>query len=552
MLKNMKIGARLFSLMVFLAVLLIGIGVLGLGSSSSTNKSLKTVYEDRTVCLQQIASMMRSNFNIIGEIRQILLKPTTAQVSKGLNEVQNDIENIAATWKEYTATNFTEEEGKIVTKLEKDRTTYRNQALFPIIDLIKEGKFAEAKRLNETVLDTLYDTTEHGWDNLMKLQIDVAKAEYEKSQKNYVWTRNISIIAISVGLLFSFAAAWWIIRSITSALRQGVEIAERLSTGDLTSTIVADSEDETGQLLKAMNNMAGNLKKMIGEVKSSAETMASASQELSASSEQMTKEITGQTSRSTQIATATEQMSQTVVDVAKNATSIASSATDTAKTAKDGGAIVSKSVEEVQAIARSVSDSARTIGALGEKSKQIGEIVGVINDIADQTNLLALNAAIEAARAGEQGRGFAVVADEVRKLAERTAKSTSEIAGMINGIQEEVEGAVKSMDEATRQVEVGVKYTEQAGGALDTIVTSVGQLHSMIQQIASATEEMSSASEQVSGDIQAIANSSNEMSSGAAQISQSSADLAKLATDLHIIVDRFKVDSNGQGMLVRA
>jgi methyl-accepting chemotaxis protein len=368
----------------------------------------------------------------------------------------------------------------------------------------------------------------------------MASAEATKKQTVFLMAV-LTLVALSVGVLLAF----FITRNITKPLSRSVDIANRLAKGDLEVKVEVYSLDETGELLKAMQYMIGNLRSMIGDVKASAETMASASQELSASSEQMTKEITSQTSRSTQIATASEQMSQTVVDVAKNATTIASSASETVRTAQDGGDVVTKSVAEVQAIARSVGVSAKTIGMLGEKSKQIGEIVGVINGIADQTNLLALNAAIEAARAGEQGRGFAVVADEVRKLAERTANATAEIAGMIGSIQTEVDGAVRSIDDATRQVEMGVKYTVQAGDALQAIVKSVGQLQSMIQQIASATEEMSSASEQVSGDIQVIASSSNEMSSGAAQISQSSADLAKLATSLHAIIDRFKVGTNG-------
>ncbi len=178
---------------------------------------------------------------------------------------------------------------------------------------------------------------------------------------------------------------------------------------------------------------------------------------------------------------------------------------------------------------------------LGEKSTQIGEIVAVINDIADQTNLLALNAAIEAARAGEQGRGFAVVADEVRKLAERTAKATAEISQMIGAIQGEVDNAVHAMNQTNKQVDVGLRYSVEAGEQLESIVSSVSTLQSMIQQIASATEEMSSTSEAISGDIQAVAGGAREISGGAEDIAHASSELAHLSAQLKSIVDRFKV-----------
>ena len=188
-----------------------------------------------------------------------------------------------------------------------------------------------------------------------------------------------------------------------------------------------------------------------------------------------------------------------------------------------------------------VEKSSVVVQSLGDKSKQIGEIVAVINDISDQTNLLALNAAIEAARAGEQGRGFAVVADEVRKLAERTGKATSEISGMIKSVQSEVDSAVDAMHQTSEQVRVGLEYSAQASDRLNAIVQSVSGLQDMVQQIAGATEEMSSTSETISGDVAEIAGSSGEISRGTHQIAQSSAEIARLAGDLKTMVDRFKV-----------
>jgi len=251
--------------------------------------------------------------------------------------------------------------------------------------------------------------------------------------------------------------------------------------------------------------------------------------------------VNEQSNRSSQIATSAEEMSQTVLDIARNAGSIAESATTTAGIAQKGAEIVAQSVRESEAMAETVSNAATVVRTLGEQSKQIGEIVSTINDIADQTNLLALNAAIEAARAGEQGRGFAVVADEVRKLAERTGKATSEISSMIGAIQGEVDHAVAAMNKTTGQVDVSMRHSREAGAQLEAIVQSVTTLQSMVQQIASATEEMSSTAEAISGDIQHIAEGSGEIVKGTETIARSSSELAVLSTGLQGVVDQFKI-----------
>jgi len=280
---------------------------------------------------------------------------------------------------------------------------------------------------------------------------------------------------------------------------------------------------------------------VIGQVNSTATSLSSAATELSASAEQMSRGSNMQAERASFVATSSEEMSQTVLDVAKNAGSISKSADSTAIAAREGGAIVNRAVNAVKEISVTVNNSAEFVRSLGDRSKQIGEIVGVINDIADQTNLLALNAAIEAARAGDQGRGFAVVADEVRNLAERTASSTSEIGGMIKAIQDEVGRAVGVMAQATSKVDEGVKHSEEAGHSLEVIVKSVEGLQLMVQQIASATEEMSTTSDQISKDIDQIATVSREASTSSEQSALASGELANLSVNLEKIVGEFTV-----------
>ncbi len=356
------------------------------------------------------------------------------------------------------------------------------------------------------------------------------------------------ILKIITILILIVAISFFIATTIINGLQKQLggepsyvaQIVQKVSEGDLSIEIVTNKKYENSLLYHA-KIMVDKLKNLLGEIKSTADTLASASHELSASAEQMSRGVIEQSGRASQIATASTEMSQTIIDIAKNSSNIASSASETVNIANNGEKIVDKSVDEVKAIAATVNESASLMSSLGERSKQIGDILNVIKDIADQTNLLALNAAIEAARAGEQGRGFAVVADEVRKLAERTAKATSEIGSMIFGIQKEMEATVESMNAGTKKVETGVEFAAQAGDALRQIVKSVSELQSMVQQIATATEEMSTTSEQISGDIETIANVSKETSVSSEQISKASSDLSRLAGNLQNVVGLFKV-----------
>jgi len=255
----------------------------------------------------------------------------------------------------------------------------------------------------------------------------------------------------------------------------------------------------------------------------------------------MSQGMSEQSDKATLIATSSSEMSQTIIDIAGNASNIAGSAAEAMKTSNDGAEIVTKSVSEVQNISHSVSESSRIIDTLKERSGQIGEILVVIEEIAEQTNLLALNAAIEAARAGEQGRGFAVVADEVRRLAERTAKSTSEITNMVVAIQEDTESASGAMRQSLKLVDSGVKYSEEAGRSFAQIVRKISELQSMVHQIATATEQMSSTSENVSGEVETIATISRQSSTSASAVAKDTNEIEELAGMLRDLVNRFKV-----------
>jgi methyl-accepting chemotaxis protein len=345
------------------------------------------------------------------------------------------------------------------------------------------------------------------------------------------------LVSIGIGITLSVILT----KSITYPIKGSVWAANRMAGGDLTLEFKNTRKDEFGEEMEGVKEMVRKWRILIQGVKDAALSISSASHELSASAEHMSKSSGDQAGRVTQVATATDEMSQTVGEIAHNTQSIATSAEDTVKVAKEGEIIVDRSVREVREIAQRVDESAQSIRTLGERSTQIGEIINVINDIADQTNLLALNAAIEAARAGEQGRGFAVVADEVRKLAERTANSTSEIGNMISAIQSDVEKSVTLMNDVTKKVEAGVDLSGRAGESLHVIVKSVDGLLEMVRQIASATEEMSATSMEISSDIVQIASSSRETSASSEQTARASVEMSRLSSDLEAMVNQFTV-----------
>lgn len=376
--------------------------------------------------------------------------------------------------------------------------------------------------------------------NIGALYVGVEEKPFNKIQKSF---RNrvmlLVLFFIALGAIIVYFSTGLITKPIEKVSHRLKDIAE--GEGDLTKSLEVTSNDEIGELAKWFNVFVAKLHSIIHKVSNSTNQLASAAEQLSASSAQISSGAEKQTSQTEHIATSMEEMSATIIDIAKNANEAAEAAKGADEKANKGGEIVKNTVGGMNRIAEAVKESAHTMQALKGSSEQIGEIIGVIDDIADQTNLLALNAAIEAARAGEQGRGFAVVADEVRKLAERTTKATKEIAEMIKSIQSDTSGAVSSMEAGSKEVEKGVALANEAGEALKQIVEEVLKVTDMVQQIATSTEEQSAATEEVSSNIESVSTVAKETSSGMEQSTNAIQELSQLATGLKNIVGQFKL-----------
>jgi methyl-accepting chemotaxis protein len=329
--------------------------------------------------------------------------------------------------------------------------------------------------------------------------------------------------------------------AIESPMKETESVLQILSTGDLTAKLTGNYKGSFKRLQDYVNNLGSSLSALIEEVIESIQATASASTEISSSAEEMAAGAQEQSAQSSEVASAVEQMTRTIIETTQNAGKAADTSNAAKEKAFEGGKKVELTIKGMEKIAEVVNQAAETIKELGNSSDQIGEIIGVINDIADQTNLLALNAAIEAARAGEQGRGFAVVADEVRKLAERTTKATKEIAGMIEQIQKDTDGAVKSISRGTQEVDNGKELTRQVGESYEEIISHTTNVGDVINQVAAASEEQSATAEEISRSIEAITTVSQESAGGVQQIANASEDLNRLTVNLQNLITKFKI-----------
>lgn len=379
---------------------------------------------------------------------------------------------------------------------------------------------------------------------LSSIEKDQVQASVDSEKDTEFTDEKVTVVLVVFGLIFGIVEATLMARSITKSMSAMLGMIHEIAANNLA---VPDLEivmkDELGEAGHALNKMKNSLGKVIESIASTAVHVASASEELSSTAAQQAQGAETQKDQTSQVASAMQEMASTVMQVSENSNRAAASSKQAADTARQGGAIVDETLTKMRAIAESVRSTARKVEELGKSSDQIGRIIGVIDDIADQTNLLALNAAIEAARAGEQGRGFAVVADEVRKLAERTTMATKEIAQMIRTVQDETKTAVGAMEEGTRQVEAGLETTSQAGDSLKHIIEMSEQVGEMITHIAAAATQQSSATEEINGNMEQIAHLVKESAEGAQQSAKACQDLSGLAMDLQKMVSNFKLDN---------
>ena len=376
---------------------------------------------------------------------------------------------------------------------------------------------------------------------LLDINNDDANATNQQAKDQYDMAFNLVVGLLVVATALTLLFAWLLTRSITLPIARALEAAEEVAEGNLTRPITVDGNDEAGRLLAAMAKMQTKLRDTLQRIAGSATQLASAAEELNAVTDESARGLTQQNNEIEQAATAVNEMTSAVEEVARNAVSTSEASRNATTSAGDGRDLVQETVSAIERMSADVQATASLIGDLANESRDIGKVLDVIRGLADQTNLLALNAAIEAARAGEAGRGFAVVADEVRALAHRTQQSTSEIERMIGSIQTGTEHAVDSMRNSTERAESTLNIAKGAGMSLDTINTAIVEINERNLVIASAAEEQAQVAREVDRNLVNIRDLSVQSATGASQTSAASSELSRLAVDLNGMVGRFRL-----------
>lgn len=330
-------------------------------------------------------------------------------------------------------------------------------------------------------------------------------------------------------------------------IKEGIEVLEEMAKGNFNARVKGEFKGDHKLIVNSINTLGESLTNVLWNISEMVNLTASISEQISSSTEQMAAGAQEQSSQALEVVTQVEEMTRTILSTSKNATLASDASKKAGQVAREGGEVVEKTVDGMNRIAIFVEKASEKIQALGKNSEQIGEIVQVIDDIANQTNLLALNAAIEAARAGEQGRGFAVVADEVRKLAERTTKATKEISDMIKRIQEVTENVVESMSEGSTEVKTGKTLAQKAGESLKEIILASDAVLDVVNQVAAASEEQSVTSEQINRNVETISKVTNESAAGIQQIASAADELNKMTSNLKELISHFNFENKNNG-----
>jgi len=376
---------------------------------------------------------------------------------------------------------------------------------------------------------------------IVDLSNELYQQQIDRRDQDTVNARKLQIISTLLALLFGVLAAWLITRQITQPLRETLDEIQRIASGDLSHTLAVTRRDELGILQQGIQHMGVTLRDLISGIRDGVTQITTAAEVLSAVTVQTSAGVDSQKIETNQVATAMHEMTATVQEVARNAEQASQAAADADGEARQGDKVVAEAIAQIELLATEVGRSTEAMGVLQRESDKIGSVMDVIKAVAEQTNLLALNAAIEAARAGEAGRGFAVVADEVRGLAQRTQKSTQEIEALVSGLQNGTKQVASIMLTSRGLTDSSVELTRRAGSSLENITRTVSSIQSMNQQIAAAAEEQSAAAAEISRSILNVRDISEQTASASKGTAASSVELARLGNQLQMMVSRFRV-----------
>jgi methyl-accepting chemotaxis protein len=543
-LRDAKLSTKLIAAFGLCALITLGVGMLGSSGISQLSDSLNLVFSNNLV---SVAKTAEAKSKAIAQQRDLynLLSATIAEAPQGTKDaiLQNMQGNRAASEKAfaiYRATPLADDERAAGDKMEKDWPTYQS-SIQKAVTALQAGDLTGARALMagevqqgyQTVMDELTIMVESNNRQIGEGANDAAAQASSAKTVLYVGIAIAFIAALALGMLIS--------RMISGPIAVAVESAKRIASGDLTHKVGSPAKDETGQLLNALGDMQGSLKSTINQIAEASSQLASAAEELNAVTEDGSRGLLRQNDEIQQAATAVTEMTSAVEEVARNAMSTSEASKTASTQASSGLGQARNAVQAVNSATVEIKASTDIVEDLAVQVRDIGKVLDVIRGIAEQTNLLALNAAIEAARAGEQGRGFAVVADEVRALAARTQSSTGEIESMIGAVQSRADQAVVAMGKSQSLVTNTQTLAMATGDALEMIADGIGQINDRNLVIASACEEQAHVAREVDRNLVNIQDLSTQTAAGAHQTSASTQDLSRLAVSFNQLVGRFKL-----------
>ncbi len=540
----MKISTKLLLSFLLCALVTLGVGLLGIKSVVRLSSALELTFSNNLVSVSNTAATLNG---LVAHNRGLyrLLDASKGDVSaqdrdRVSQDIANELKRSQSAYATYRATPLEDDERAAGDKLDQIWPNYIGNSE-RIIAMMNGGQLEQARaQLNSSNNELFRQARE-----LIRVMIDSNNRQIQEGAVAADDLRSSALTWMISGIVLAFIIALiigvLITRLITRPIAQAVESAQRIAKGDLTQAIITDRTDEAGHLLMALADMQGGLKSTLVEIANAADQLASAAEELSAVTDESSRGLTRQNDEIQQAATAVNQMTAAVDEVASNAVSTSEASRQATTEAEDGRQQVEQAVSGMRSMVGEINDSTQSVADLAGQVREIGKVIDVIRGIADQTNLLALNAAIEAARAGEQGRGFAVVADEVRALAHRTQTSTVDIEKMIGEVQVGADDAVAAMNKSLTWANNTQTLAQSAGEALERITASVAKINERNLVIASASEEQAQVAREVDRNLLNIQDLSTQTAAGAHQTNASSQDLSRLATSFNVLVSKFQL-----------